>query len=378
MKNIKVKKLRIVFLDFDDIKNPLLGAGQARATVEVGSRLALSGHRIKVICSRYPGYKDRIENGIEYKHIGLGSKNIRLNNIFYILSVPFAVLGIKDADVIIECFTAPISTLFSPLFTKIPVIGLPSMFNAKEFSKKYHLPLYLIEKFGMKFYRYMLPYSEVDNAKAKRLNPKIITKIVPQGVGREYFLIKQEKPKYILFLSRLDVAQKGIDLLLQSYAKIANQTEYNLIIAGHGPDEEKIKNMIIDLELSEKVKMYGSAYGMKKFKLMSEALFVAFPSRHDEMCLWALEALAGGLPLIGFDIPESEWLSEKISLKAKPFDINDYAQTLLKATNPKIINPMRKNARIITGKYTWEKVIKEFEDFMNIVVAKEKEKINGK
>lgn len=371
MKKVGNKKLNIVFLDFDDIRNPLLGAGQARATVEVGKLLVEKGHSVTVLCSRYPGSKDRIENGIKYKHISIGTKNIRLNNFLYIASISLAVSKIKNTDVIIECFTAPISTLFSPLFTKIPVIGLPSMFNAEEFSKKYHLPLHWIEKFGMKFYKYLLPYSNVDSTKARKLNPNIIYKIVPQGVGKEYFAIKQKKPKYILFLGRFDIAQKGIDLLLQAYAKVSDRIKYPLVIAGHGPDENKIINLIIKLGIKNKVKMVGPAYGEKKSKLMSESLFVAFPSRHDEMCLWALEALAGGLPLVGFDIPESKWLSEKISFKSKPFDTNSYAKILLKATNPKIITPMRKNARIVTKKYTWEKVANEFEDFIKTVLKKE-------
>lgn len=36
-------KTKIVYLDFDDTKNPLLGGGQATATREVGERLAQMG-----------------------------------------------------------------------------------------------------------------------------------------------------------------------------------------------------------------------------------------------------------------------------------------------------------------------------------------------
>jgi len=120
----KQKHLHIIFIDFDDIKNPLLGAGQARATLEVGKRLVQMGHTVTVICSRYPGYRDRVENGLHYRHIGIGTKNIRLNNLWYIFTLPFAVRNLQ-ADIIVECFTAPISTLLSPLFVKIPVIGVP-------------------------------------------------------------------------------------------------------------------------------------------------------------------------------------------------------------------------------------------------------------
>ena len=80
---MKNNKTNIAFLDFDDIRNPLLNGGQARATFEVGTRLVKKGHKVTVISSRYPGYKDRKENGIYYKHIGLGTGNIKVNNVFY-------------------------------------------------------------------------------------------------------------------------------------------------------------------------------------------------------------------------------------------------------------------------------------------------------
>lgn len=365
--------MHIAFLDFDDIKNPLLGAGQARSTYEVGKRLTAAGHDVTVYCSRYPDSKDRDEDGLVYKHISIGTGHIRVNNAFYIMSLPFYVRNIK-ADVIIESFVPPMSTLFSPVFTKIPVIGLPSMFNAHEFSKKYHFPFYIIERFGSKLYRYFMPYSDVDSQKMKRMNPSIMYKIIPQGVDESFFYIPHKKPKHILFLSRFDMQQKGIDLLIQAYAKVSKKIQYPLVIAGHGPDEQKIKFLINSYNLNSKIFLTGSAYGKKKENLLSEALYVAFPSRHDELSLWALEALASGLPLVGFALPESKWAAEDVSLKAKPYDTDEYASLLLKATDQKLNKEMRINARKLASQYTWDKVAQMYEDFISSVVAYEKNK----
>ena len=364
--------MKIAILDFDDIKNPLLNAGQARATFEVGRRLVKKGNKVTVITSRYPGSRDRIEKGISYKHIGTGFANIKLNNLAYILSLPFTVRKL-EADIIVECFTAPISTLFSPLFTKIPVVGLPTMFAAEQFAKKYHLPFHLIEKIGCRFYKYCLPYSEYDNNKIKNVNQKIVTKIVPQGVGKEYFNIKQDKPKFILFLGRFDIQQKGIDLLLHAYSKIAKKVNWPLVIAGHGPDGRKVKSLIKDLKLDKYVKMVGPAYGNKKMKLLSRALFVAFPSRHDETPLFALEALASGLPLVAFNIDGLAWLNDKVALKVKPLDIAEYAKTLERACNEKVISNLRKNTRQFVKKYTWENVTNQFEQFFQEILEREEE-----
>ncbi len=361
--NMKYKKLHIVFLDFDDIKNPLLGAGQAKATVEVGSRLVKKGHKVTVICSRYPGYKDRKENGLYYKHIGMGTRNIKLNNMLYILLLPFTVMRLK-ADIIVECFTAPISTLFSPVFTKIPVVGLPTSFEADRFSKLYHLPFEKIENFGLSFYTYFLPYTKHFEEKIKKSNKKAITKIVPEGVGNEFFKIKKTNPKHILYLGRLDMGQKGLDLLIHAYAKINKQTKYPLVIAGYGPDEKRLKNLVRKLRLEKRVLFVGPTYGDFKNKLLSEALFVAFPSRHEGFSLFSLEALASGNPMVSFDIPSLSWTDEKTVWKAKPFNVSEYSQLLKKLSkNYKTIHYMSKNARKIARKYTWENVANEFESF---------------
>jgi glycogen synthase len=372
MKNIINKKLSIVFLDFDDIKNPLLGAGQAKATLEVGKRLAEKGHKVIVLCSKYPGYQDRTENGITYQHIGIGTKNIRLNNFGYIFSIPFAVCKIKDADIILECFTAPISTLFSPLFTKIPVVGLSTSFEAERFSKLYHLPFAKIERFGLRFYKYFVALSDYFEKKIKKVNPHVTSTVIPEGVGDEFFKIANHKPKHILSLGRYDMDQKGLDLLIKAYAKIQNKIQYPLVLVGKGPDKQKISDLIEKLNLKDNVLMFGPAYGKQKEKYLSEALFVALPSRNETFSCFALEALASGLPLVTFDIPGLGWTDDKIAIKAKPFDINSYANLLLSTSNIKNMSFLRKDARKFASHFTWDFVANEFEDFFFSVLKKEK------
>lgn len=368
--------MQIVYIDLDDIKNPLLGAGQAKATLEAGKELVKLGHSVTVYCSKYPGCEDRIQSGIHYKHIGISTPNIKLNNLLFLLFAPWTVSNLDpdNVDIIIESFAPPFSTLFSPLFTKIPVVGLPSMFNATEFKKKYHLPfLEKIEAWGCRHYTYFLPYSDIDSGKMKTYNPNIIFKIVGQGVGEEFFKIKHKKAKHILFLGRLDMSQKGIDILLEAYKKVEKEIRLPLVIAGHGPDEEKIKSMIKELKLESKVTLAGSTYGDKKKKLIEEALYVAFPSRHDEMSLWALEAIASGQPMVCFDLPESKWLPKTVSLKAKPFSITEYASLLVKGCDVQVIEKLRDNCRPFAKKFSWRQVAMDFTEFFESILERERE-----
>lgn len=363
--------MKIVFLDFDDIKNPLLGAGQARATYEVGFRLAQKGNSVVSLCAKYPGYRDRIEHGIEYRHIGLSTPYIKLNNFLYFFTIPFAVARLQ-ADIIVECFTAPISTLFSPLFTKIPVVALPTVFSADHFSKKYHIPLTWIEALGCRLYRYFMPYIEEDEKKMRSYNPTIISRMIPQGVGDEYFRVKQRAPAYILYLGRIDIAQKGIDLLLRAYAKVADTIGMPLVIAGHGPDEESLQQLIKTLQLENSVTFVGPAYGKTKMKLLSGAHVVAFPSRYDNLPLFSLEALASGLPLVAFSTKEFSWLRPEFSYTAPPFDIDAYGKALLLAVTSDKTKQKKITARNYAKHFTWDTVATQMNKFFTEIIIKEK------
>lgn len=371
--------MKIIFLDFDDIKNPLLAGGQARATFEVANRLVALGHEVKVICSRYPNSKDGKYQGIYYHHIGLGTGNIKINNIAFFFYLPFTVRKLK-ADVMVECFTAPISTCFSPVFTKIPVIGMPTMFEAEEFSKKYHLPFHWVERFGARFYKYFLAYSPLNKKKMESLNPKIITRIIPNGVDERFFKIPTREDNFALFIGRIDINQKGLDLLLKAFRKIYQKTDINLIIAGNGPkpEEDKLNNLITKLNLPERVRFVGRVDGKRKELLLSTCLFGVYPSRFEDFPLTPLEYASFGKPLVCFDIPGLKWLHQDVSVKARPFDIRGLSKAILEVSrNQTSRNDFQIKCRDFAKKYGWKNIAQNYEDFFQEVLDIEKKQTQG-
>lgn len=359
---MKDKKLTIAILDFDDVKNPMLNGGQAKTTLEIGKILVKRGHKVNVYCAKYPGAKDRVESGINYRHIGKTFGSIKFDNLLYVLTAGFYARKIK-ADIIIECFTAPVSTLMSPLFTKVPVIGLGTSFEADRFSKLYHLPLWIIEKFGVRFYKYFIAYNPSHEQKIKTLNKKIVAVTIPEGVEDKFLKLKRQSPSHILFLGRFDMNQKGIDLLLKSYKKAKEKIGLPLVIIGFGPDEEKIKAMVKELGLEKDVKFLGPQYGDEKMNILSRSLFVVIPSRSESFSLFTLESIASGAPVSIFRIPGLSWVSEKVSLRAKPFSVDEYAKNLIKLSDKNLIKKMSKDSKEFAKDFTWDKVVDQFENF---------------
>ncbi|NTU74076.1 glycosyltransferase family 4 protein, partial [Candidatus Roizmanbacteria bacterium] len=282
---------------------------------------------------------------------------------------PFVVKSLK-VDIIIECFTAPISTLMSPLWTKIPVVGLPSSFNAHSFSSKYHLPFYLIEQYGARLYKYFLPFTQYHEDKMKQLNRNIISSVVPEGVTEDFFTINRKTPKYILFLGRMDIHQKGIDLLLESYARIADRISYPLVIAGNGPDETSVKELVYKKGLKKQVTFIGPTYGDKKRRVLSEAACVAFTSRYESFSVFALEALASGVPFVCYDIPGLSWINTPFVNKIKPYDTTQFGNAIEQVSSKKNVG-LTSGLRSFARKFTWEKTVDKYEAFFNTIVHQE-------
>lgn len=368
------KKLHIAFLDFDDLNNQLLSGGQARATYEVAYRLVKLGHQVTIICSRYPGAKDYTKNGIYYKHIGLGSSNIKLNNAAYIASLPFTVSKFQ-CDVMIECFTAPISTLFSPVFTKIPVIGMPTMFEAKEFAKKYHLPFHWIEAFGAKQYKYFLAYSILNKKKMEKLNPNIHTRIIPNGVSEKSFAINASEKPYAFFIGRIDIRQKSLDTLIDACALLPKNFPIKIIIAGNGPkeDEQALKKMIKQQGVSSFVEFIGRVDGKKKEQLLANCMFGVYPSRFEDFPLVPLEFAGMGKPIVCMDVDGLAWVPNDVAIKAQPGDAKSLAEALLTMTIDKHKRAERKkNARPFAKQYGWNNIAKQYAEYCHEVVALDK------
>lgn len=372
--------MKIAIIDMDNPKNPHWGTGQARATREIFRRLATK-HKITVHCSKYPGWKNYSADGIKYVHHGLCSNYSQLNNLAFILTVPSIVRSISKSavrvkpDVIVECFNAPISTSFAPLFTKIPLIGYATIFEAPFFAKKYHLPFDLVEKFGCRFYAYFVGLSQAHVDKMKSFSANVTAKIIPEGVSEDYFTIKRRKAKHILFVGRYDMNQKGIDLLLNAYFLKKRSLQYPLVLVGFGPDEKKIQKRIEQLGLQKQVTVFGGAFGETKKKLLSEAIAVAFSSRFEGFSLFALEALASGLPIVCFDIPAMVWTTKEVALKAKPFNVKKFAENLVVVQDQVRNKKMSKAARQLAKRYTWNAVSEQFGAFFNEVTMLEKQKV---
>ena len=109
---------------------------------------------------------------------------------------------------------------------------------------------------------------------------------------------------YGLYFGRLS-KEKGLDVLLKALS--LSQEKNTLKIVGSGPEEDNLKKMVLDLNLSHRVEFLGYRQGQELHDIINKARLIYLPSLWNEnMPLTLLESLelakvviasrTGGLP----------------------------------------------------------------------------------
>ena len=108
----------------------------------------------------------------------------------------------------------------------------------------------------------------------------------------------QDKKK-ILFLSRF-IREKGIYELLEAFKMLSlERDELRLVMAGDGPELNRMKLWIQENKLLDKVEFIGFLTGIEKAQTLADADIFVLPTYYGEGCPVALlEAMAAGLPII--------------------------------------------------------------------------------
>jgi len=307
---------------------PGSGGGSVR-THEINRRLAQRGHKITVLTTRYPGCVDRVQDGVRYEHVGLGTGHNRLTRLLgYILGLPVAARR-HDADLVIEDFFAPFSTMAAPLWTGRPTIGVVQWLHAKSKSRQYRLPLHLLETAGVRAHHRLIAVSRGTGDQLLGMNPQLRVDVIENGVDSRAFIPAQQLGNDIVYIGRLEIAGKGLDLLLEAWERIHNRMVGSLVIAGTGPDETKVRRQAERLGIAGRVQFVGWVSGFDKFRLLNQARVVVVPSRHETFGLVALEALAAATPVVIFDIPSlREVVPDDCGWRVPAFDIDSLADQL--------------------------------------------------
>jgi glycogen(starch) synthase len=331
--------MRILHLGFEDHRRPGSGGGSLR-NHEVNRRLVARGHDVEVVTARYPGAAPRCEDGVDYRPIGLGLEYFT-SLLSYQALLPRVVLSAgarsRRPDLLVEEFAPPWSSCGISRLTSIPTVGSVQGYFASEKAEQYHLPrtaLEAVQRWGTRGHTHLIALSADLAARLRSDAPRAAISIIPMGVAHEEIAEALRGPpppaaRQIVFLGRLEIAQKGLDLLIEACASLLEEEDAQLVLAGDGRDAEQLRTLAARSGAGERIVFRGRVSGVEKWRLLAASQLSVMPSRYETFGLSALESLACATPVVAFNIDS---LRGTVPADAgeliQPFEVDALRETL--------------------------------------------------
>ncbi len=170
------------------------------------------------------------------------------------------------------------------------------------------------------------------------------------------------KDSSVVLTVRRIVYKNGIDTLIES-AKKAIKKNPNLVflVVGKGPDFEKVKEKIEQLEMQKNFRLTGFVSDEDLPFYYNAADFFVLPSKSGEgLPLVALEAMACGVPVIATNVGgTSEVMKEDYGKLVPPDSPNSLAEAIVEFSHREL-STLKKDLRaVIERNYSWDKNVEK-------------------
>lgn len=365
------QKLSIVISSYDDLNNPVYSGGGAYAVHQVAKRLAKKNN-ITVLTGTYKNAENKIIDNVRYIRIGSDILGHKIGQLIYQYSMlKYAIKN--NYDVWIESTTPPFTFSLLPMFAKKPVISWVHMICSFDMQRKYKINFRAIEQELCRLYSYIIVPTGWAKKEVITMNKKAKIFTITPGFEQK----TPQKPlkklsglgKYLLYVGRIEVNQKGLDLLFQALQFTGKKTQ--VAIAGSGSEKEhkKMNKLIAEYGIENKIKKIGKVNSSKKEALFKYAKAVIIPSRFETFSLTALESILHQKPIICFAIPQLNWIPVKYAYKITPFKIDKLAHCidrLLTTGSDKAISNHDK--KIYLKNNTWKNTASNFDDLISKII----------
>jgi len=164
---------------------------------------------------------------------------------------------------------------------------------------------------------------------------------------------------YVLGLGRL-VHKKGMDVLVQAFALLSERVkDLDLIIGGHGPEEEKIRILARELRIPDRVVLWGETSRFHSIALIKGAEVLVVPSRREPFGIIVLEGAVSGKPVVATrvgGIPELAQMLPNVELvePQDPVALKEKIEQVMERKNYYLQSErLKETARVLSRRYSW-------------------------
>jgi len=171
----------------------------------------------------------------------------------------------------------------------------------------------------------------------------------------------------IIYIGRLEVHIKGIDLMLEAVSSVADfMREKNAVLNIYGPEVlnwvDEIKSIIAEKDIGDIVKVNSAITGVNKENALIESDLFIQTSRTEGMPMSILEAMSYGVPCI---VTEGTNMGEFVERYDSGWVAQTSSEAIAEAIKKAVLDRVNwksksSNARkLIEDEFSWDKVSKE-------------------
>ena len=368
--------MNILLVNWQDLLNPQAGGAEIHL-FELFARLAERGHRVRLVCSGFPGASAvEMVAGIEvHRHGGrhsfalMGRSAIR------------RALRQEPADVVVDDVNK--LPLFTPSLTRLPVYTIvPHLFGTTAFEEAswpMAAVVWLAERPIPRCYRrawfHAISESTRDDLVSRGI-PQDRISVVHPGVDAGRFspdaLVPRTQPPRFVYVGRLK-RYKGVDLLLRALAEARRRFPgLSLDIAGSGDDRPRLESLATTLGLAHAVRFHGFVDEPTRLALLRGAVANVFPSPKEGWGITVMEAAACGTPSLASDSPglRDSVRDGRTGLLVAHGDVAAMAAAMLRlAEDPALVASLGATARRHAEQLSWEAAAVQVERHLLDLVA---------
>ena len=123
--------------------------------------------------------------------------------------------------------------------------------------------------------------------------------LIPNGCVPSKAIVPVKNKLYFGYMGRLDMNQKGLDILCQAFGFYKKQGGNGLLlIAGDGQDKDNLEELCKSIGVADYVCFTGTVFGKEKNDFFNKCAYFIHSSRWDVLPTGCMEAAANGVPLV--------------------------------------------------------------------------------
>ncbi len=368
--------MNILLVNWQDLENPDAGGAEIHL-FEIFGRLAAAGHRVRLVCSGWPGGAARARvNEIEVQRVG-GRSSFALHG----RGTVRRAIGAEAPDILVEDINK--LPLFLASGTRLPFCAIvPHLFGNTAFEEAawpVAATVWVAERPIPRCYRragfHAISESTRDDLIARGVAAERVRVIRP-GVDSVRFTPDPEggrspAPSF-LYVGRLK-RYKGMAFGLRALALAhRRRPDLRLDIAGSGDHRAELERLAADLGLEHAVTFHGFVSEAEKVLLLRKTWANLFPSPKEGWGITVVEAAACGTPSLASDSPglRDSVRHEQTGFLVPHGDVEALAGRMLElADSPALVARLGAAARCFAEELTWERTAAATERHLEDIIA---------